>query len=387
MKTRTGLLLALVFMVALSSCARPQPSVQTFDPLPPAAGGQIIQSQPGDTVYGIARRYNVSMRDVIALNNLRAPFILKPGTPLTLPAKEGEQAPAIIESPAPQVQAVEAPQTLDEPIDVGGKQTYRQDAPIRLGRADEVELPPVQPLKASSATPEKTPDDKRPVQTERERVIYAPVQQDELDRLVTQEAQKPEPRMPAAPLIKLEERKTEKQAVKDKPLAAGLTHNDVTRELNLSPLQFDEGKKELKPPKLNAGKAAPSTSGARFMWPVQGRIVSGFGPKDNGLRNDGINIAAPRSSPVVAAEGGTVAYAGNDIPGYGNVVLIRHADGYMTTYAHLERIYAQRDGVVGKGEMIGTVGISGGLTSPQLHFEVRKGAEALNPEKFLPFSG
>lgn len=380
MKTRTGLALAIV--MALSSCAHPpQPSVQTFDPLPPSAAGEIIQSQPGDTVYAIAQRYNVSMRDVIALNNLRPPYNLAPGTPLTLPAKDVMVAPTVIGSPLARAAApVEAP--LPAPLENVGEQTYRQDVPIKLGKIDNDVLPMPEPMNSA-------PDDKRmsASQSGHERVIYAPVQQDELNRLVTQEASKPAPTatMPLAPSAA-----AAKASQRAERSAAGLSHDDVTRQLNLKPLQFDAEKKELKAPRLNSlpnsGRAAASGK-ARFIWPVQGRVVSEFGPKDNGLRNDGVNIAAARGAPVVAAEGGTVAYAGNDIPGYGNVVLIRHADGYMTTYAHLERIYTQRDSVVGKGETIGTVGISGGLTSPQLHFEVRKGTEAMNPEKFLPFSG
>jgi murein DD-endopeptidase MepM/ murein hydrolase activator NlpD len=140
-------------------------------------------------------------------------------------------------------------------------------------------------------------------------------------------------------------------------------------------------KPKLKPPEFKDGPARPVAG--RFIWPVHGSITSNFGGKAGDMRNDGLNIAAPFGTPVAASDGGTVAYAGSEIPGYGNVVLIRHPDGYMTTYAHLERIMVDRDSIAAKGDIIGTVGTTGGLASPQLHFEIRKGAEALDPKKFM----
>lgn len=142
-------------------------------------------------------------------------------------------------------------------------------------------------------------------------------------------------------------------------------------ELGLKPLEEpkDEPKAEQKKPS--------------FIWPVQGPVISTFGPKSTGLKNDGVNIGAPRGTPVVASDGGTVAYAGSGIPGYGNVVLVRHPSGMMTTYAHLERMFVQADTVVAKGDMVGSVGTSGGMDTPQLHFEIRRGNEALDPSKFL----
>ena len=78
----------------------------------------------------------------------------------------------------------------------------------------------------------------------------------------------------------------------------------------------------------------PSTNGTSFRWPVRGRIISGFGTKPNGERNDGINLAVPEGTSVKAAEAGTVIYAGNELEGYGNLVLVRHADGWVSAYAH-----------------------------------------------------
>ena len=126
-----------------------------------------------------------------------------------------------------------------------------------------------------------------------------------------------------------------------------------------------------------------ATSAARFEWPLEGRVVSTFGPKPGGLHNDGINIAADRGAPVRAAEAGVVAYAGNELRGFGDLVLIRHADGWVTAYGHNEDLLVGRGDEVARGQIIGRVGVSGGVTTPQLHFEIRKGIEAVDPLEYL----
>ena len=131
-------------------------------------------------------------------------------------------------------------------------------------------------------------------------------------------------------------------------------------------------------------KKAPQLSGnGTFAIPVKGEIISSYGPKDGGLHNDGINIAAPRGTSVTAAQSGVVAYVGNGIEGYGNLVLVRHDQGYITAYAHLDQVSVQRGSVLSKGQNIGTVGSSGNVKTPQLHFEIRKGTKALNPAVLL----
>lgn len=127
----------------------------------------------------------------------------------------------------------------------------------------------------------------------------------------------------------------------------------------------------------------PAASGQGFIWPVKGRVVSGFGAKAKGLRNDGINIAAPRGAPVKAAENGVVAYAGNELRGFGNLLLIKHAGGWITAYAHNDTVLVKRGQKVGKGQRIATVGSTGGVKSPQLHFEMRHGRTPRDPAKYL----
>ena len=127
----------------------------------------------------------------------------------------------------------------------------------------------------------------------------------------------------------------------------------------------------------------PPASGTGFLWPVRGKVVSGFGVKSKGLRNDGINIAAARGSAVRAVENGVVAYAGNELRGFGNLLLIKHSGGWVSAYAHNDKLLVRRGEKIKKGQNISTVGSTGNVKTPQLHFELRKGKTARDPRKYL----
>ena len=120
-----------------------------------------------------------------------------------------------------------------------------------------------------------------------------------------------------------------------------------------------------------------------FRWPVKGRIIAGFGPRPNGAQNDGINLAVPEGTPIRAADDGVVAYAGNELKGYGNLVLIRHSDGYVSAYANASKLLVKRGDTVKRGQVIAHAGQTGNVTSPQLHFEIRKGSTPVDPTKYL----
>ncbi|MDP9138611.1 MAG: M23 family metallopeptidase, partial [Pseudomonadota bacterium] len=113
------------------------------------------------------------------------------------------------------------------------------------------------------------------------------------------------------------------------------------------------------------------------------RVISTFGPKPGGMRNEGINIAVPEGAGVRAADSGVVAYAGNELKGYGNLVLIRHHGGWVTAYAHNKELIVKRGETVKRGDMIARAGRTGSVESPQLHFELRKGSTAVDPIKYL----
>ena len=127
----------------------------------------------------------------------------------------------------------------------------------------------------------------------------------------------------------------------------------------------------------------PPLSGQGFLWPVNGKVVGGFGPIDQGQRRDGIDIAAREGAPVLAAEDGLVAYAGEGIRGYGRLILLRHAEGYITTYAHNAALLVDVGERVARGQVIARVGSTGDASRSQLHFELRKGRTPIDPETVL----
>jgi len=135
------------------------------------------------------------------------------------------------------------------------------------------------------------------------------------------------------------------------------------------------------PPKADV--APPPKRAGTFSWPLKGKVISAYGPKAKGLHNDGVNISASRGASVKAAENGVVAYAGNEIRGFGNLLLIKHAGGWVTAYAHNDQLLVKRGDSVARGQVISKVGSTGSVTSPQLHFELRKGSNAVDPNKYM----
>jgi murein DD-endopeptidase MepM/ murein hydrolase activator NlpD len=137
-------------------------------------------------------------------------------------------------------------------------------------------------------------------------------------------------------------------------------------------------------PRMAPPASALPSAGARFDWPVRGRTLAGFGPRAGGQQNDGIDIAAASGTPVKAADGGTVVYSGSEVRGLGNLLLVSHTGGYITAYAHLEKLSVAKGATVKKGQTIGTVGTSGGVSEPQLHFEIRHRNKPVDPVGLLP---
>ena len=127
----------------------------------------------------------------------------------------------------------------------------------------------------------------------------------------------------------------------------------------------------------------PTGAMPSFRWPVHGRVISSFGSKTNGAQNDGINVAVPEGTPVKAADDGVVAYAGNELKGYGNLVLVRHSNGYVSAYANASELLVKRGDTVKRGQVIAHAGQTGSVDSPQLHFEIRKGSTPVDPSKYL----
>ena len=136
----------------------------------------------------------------------------------------------------------------------------------------------------------------------------------------------------------------------------------------------------LSPAASHAASAGPTP---RFEWPVRGKVVSSYGSHD-GQRNDGIDIEAPKDTVVHAADSGTVVYAGNEVRGMGNLLLVSHSGGYITAYGYNDSLLVKKGDTIKKGQAIAKVGTTGSASDPRLHFEVRRGNKTLDPTTVLP---
>lgn len=172
--------------------------------------------------------------------------------------------------------------------------------------------------------------------------------------------------------------------------ANGITMNDLVRINGLQqPYALNVGQQLKLPGRsennqiLVAIAPPPPISGKGFMWPVSGTVISNYGPKQAGYHNDGVNIRAPMGSSVYASESGVVVHASNKLRGYGNLILIKHDNGWVTAYAHNDSLLVKKGDQVVRGQVVAYVGSTGRVDSPQLHFEMRKGSRAVNPTLYL----
>lgn len=169
------------------------------------------------------------------------------------------------------------------------------------------------------------------------------------------------------------------------PGAKAITGQGVTRVAAYPRTQIATAQGSTSPVTRATGAILkpPPRVGGKFHWPVRGRTIAGYGPKKDGRHNDGINIAAPRGTPIRAAENGVVAYVGNELRGFGNLLLIKHAGGWVTAYAHTDQAFVRRGDLVTRGQIIAHIGSTGNVAKPQLHFEIRKGSRSVDPARFL----
>lgn len=255
--------------------------------------GNYLEVNPGDTLYGIAKENEVNLRDLIELNNLKAPYNLIAGTKLKVP------------NASKQFHEVKEGETLYE---ISRNYNIKMDSLISLNNLEKpYVLKPGQKI------------------------------------IITNNARSSQ------------EIFTRKRLAKDNSSSFGQ--------------------------KLISKFKGSSSN--KFSWPVKGRVISNFGPKSGGLYNDGINIKVAKGTPVSAAQNGVVAYVGNELKGYGNLVIIKHKNKYITAYAHLSKFSVKRGDKISQGQEVGLVGSSGNVSSPQLYFGLRKGRDAINPKKYL----
>lgn len=336
------------------------PAAAPTGALPVLSSGLIHKAERGETVYSLAERYRVPVRSIIDLNRLQPPYRLIPGQPLLVPKPRehrvaaGDTVYGISRRYGVDISALVKLNQIEPPYTIRVGQVLRVPSPIEGEGRTLAAAPPVPPAPPAPQPATVVTDPLTRVPVPVTPVGKSGVQAEELPPAGT--APPPEPSGAAVPI----------PAAPSTPQATAVTP-------------------PAKPATSVAGivPAPAPRSGSRFLWPVEGQILSSFGPKKGGLHNDGINIAAPRGTPVHAAENGVVAYAGNELRGFGNLLLIKHADGWTSAYAHNEELLVRRGDQVQRGQIIAKVGSTGSVTSPQLHFELREGARAVDPVKLL----
>ena len=379
----------------------------------------------GDTLYSLSKKYNTTVADLAAANNIVAPYNLRIGQKLKLsrePVNVGarsEQKTAPTPAPATALDVKDTPKTNTTTrvdlatVTVGAGDTLYSlsrkysvpvndlavmnnlSAPFTLRAGQMLRVPNLATAPVRGApTPAKAnpqPEPKNAEKTPKAAPMYGTTKTP-MPQVATKTTKTPTPQFvskaqPSAVKSKpvdsqSKQKKTNKSSVNVKKTSDKKTDNKTQTSSQAQPEIKRSHEKISSDPTQKLPKIAARSS-SKFSWPVRGKILSAYGAKSGGLFNDGINISAARGATVSAAENGVVAYAGNEVKGMGNLVIIQHSDGFMTVYAHLDAMNVRRGARVNVGQKIGTVGSTGKVTQPQLHFEIRKGTKAYDPQKQL----
>jgi murein DD-endopeptidase MepM/ murein hydrolase activator NlpD len=344
----------------LASYAPPpaQPKLETTGTVAPrsvaaahsaAPSGTTIIVGTSDTLDILAKRYNVSSAAILQANGYKGPRALSPGQQLIIPhqtAVAAAPAPALAPPVSKPVAAVVSAPSSVHVVNHG-------DTLLSIAHRDHVsvaELAKANNLDTSAKL--------------------------SLGMKLNVPGAKTAAAAPAAPAVATVPAAVASPA--GKMAAAGAPQQSVRMAQATGNVE--------EPAAAEAPAVKPSeATGAlpTFRWPVRGKVITSYGAKTNGKSNDGINLAVPEGTPVKAAEDGVVAYSGNELKGYGNLVLVRHSNGYVTAYAHASELLVKRGDTIKRGQVIAKSGQSGEVGSPQLHFEIRKGSSPVDPLQFL----
>jgi murein DD-endopeptidase MepM/ murein hydrolase activator NlpD len=346
----------------------------------------VVQS--GDTLQEVAQRFGVTESALVAINNLQTPYKLKAGQTLNLTstteASNFASASAVAVPPPTPVGNV-SQGALSAPTPIGNSSANSSSgdsssANSSLGggsstmASSALPPPPAAPVPAAPAA--SAPSISAP-KAATQATALPPVQSQTIPSAPTVTA-------PAAQ-AKTAEQSAAKAATA--PAMPATPTAPVKATANAASAAQSEAQEDVQAEvsqDLAMEKAPAAGSGkGPFVWPVRGKVIQTFGSSTDGLKNDGINIAAPAGSPVVAAADGVVAYAGNELRGFGNMILIRHDGGYVTAYAHNDSLLVKKGDKVKRGQTIARVGATGAVFGPQLHFEIRKGTEPVDPMTYL----
>ncbi|WP_395697643.1 peptidoglycan DD-metalloendopeptidase family protein [Methylocella sp.] len=342
-----------------------------------AAGGTPVMVAQGDTAETLSRRYGVPADALARANGFSSAAQIQPGSRIVIPvynagsgvaqAAPAPQPPHVAQAPAaaprPAQQAALAPAPTPgrparaallaqaKPAEAAVKDAAKKPAPATLTAAGKTEAA----AKAELAKAEQ-------------------MKADATKKLALAKAETGKPGLKPE-TAKVEAVKTAKVETL-KPEAAKV---EAPKAQKPEPAKAAKAESAPEAREERESADAGDNGGPEFRWPARGRIIQAFKPGGN----EGINIALPEGTSVKAAEGGVVAYAGSELKGYGNLVLIRHPNGFVSAYANNSDIEVKRGDTVKRGQVIARSGQSGNVGSPQLHFELRKGATPVDPTQYL----
>ncbi len=351
-----------------------------------AEGGTPIVVAQGETVRTLSDRYGVPQDALLRSNGFNSAAQVQPGARLVVPvyratavraatpapaapAPAAKTEPKKAEAPAEKLRLVKGPEPVrTTSAKASDAKTAAKTPAAKTAKVekddDEEDAPKAKAAPEKKAADKKKTAEKKPAE-EKSKTAAKPEPSKPAAKEATKESAKPQRQKQAAlesaaPEAKAEPRKIETRQPEAKKV-------EVDRETTAS-----LPKEEAKP--VASGEANPE-----FRWPARGRIIQGF--RSGG--NDGINIAVPEGTAVKAAEGGVVKYAGSELKGYGNLVLIQHPNGFVSAYAHNGELDVKRGDTVKRGQTIAKAGQTGNVSSPQVHFELRKGSTPVDPTGFL----
>jgi murein DD-endopeptidase MepM/ murein hydrolase activator NlpD len=317
-------------------------------------GGTPVTVAPGETLETISRRYDVPVAAIMEANNITHPGSVHPGQHLVIPRRRGP-ATALAGSPT---RVASSSAAMPAPAPVGPPRTA-----LALGASVHV-VAPGETLHSIARHYGKSV------------LVLAKANNIAPDSMVRVGERITIPGGASTPVAAAPATAAPQAVARNEPTVGSIAAAESPHSARLAA--------PAAPDAAESGAKAEAPGGAAgFRWPVRGRVIAGFGPKPNGIQNDGINLAVPEGTPVKAADDGVVAYAGNELKGYGNLVLVRHSNGFVTAYAHASEIMVKRGDAVKRGQVIAKSGQTGSVTSPQLHFEIRKGATPVDPSQYL----
>lgn len=338
----------------------------------PSASGQTVEVQPGDTLYGLSKRHGVALSALMSANGLSSPN-LKPGQKLIVPSAD---APIHSARRAPHTTPSAAPPSPEVASRYGSTYTVQPgDSLYKIARANKVNFAELQQVNGITDVRKVRPGTVLKIPGASSVAAPAASTPTLPPAAVAEAAPSASPRMADATT-------TQPTVINAGKQVAALNESASDASSAQAPAA------EPAPKADKVANAAPQSQAqagdsSKLRWPVSGRVISGFGGRPDGTHNDGINMSVPLGTDVHAAEAGVVAYSGSELKGYGNLVLIRHDNGWVTAYAHNDELLVKRGDKVRRGQVIGKAGKTGTVDQPQVHFELRQGSKPVDPTPFM----